>query len=145
MCACVCVPLPGVSAQEKVMKDRVDKPFKVRLPVCVFSPCSKSAGHDHDHRRLGLDHVPITRGKSHHPPDNILAPDSHIYLLKVFKSLLIYNLSELRTREIFSEQRDETGLQLAPRAHEQGDGGIKHQSGGMRRDRKDSDECKLGH
>ena len=46
------------------MKDRIDGPFKVCLPVVVFFPCSKSAGHDHHHGRLGLDHISITRGKS---------------------------------------------------------------------------------
>lgn len=42
----------------------MDRPFKVCLPVVVFFLCSKSAGHDHHHGRLGLDHVSITWGKS---------------------------------------------------------------------------------
>lgn len=60
------MPLLDVT-QEEVMKERKDKAFKVCLPAVVFFLCSKSAGHDHDHRRLGLDHISVTRGKSDTP------------------------------------------------------------------------------
>lgn len=32
--------------------------------LIVFSLCSESTGHDHDHRRLGLAHLSITWGKN---------------------------------------------------------------------------------